>query len=526
MDLSENEEEVIPYELDEHSDNEIIEDEDELSEEISSQINLILTQNGDPEINKLTREIRTEFYEIKKNAQNNPSKLRSEKDTNEKKFLKDEKYYRSLIFNGTIEDLSSSSIKLELVDSINTPKLWDIWKFFRNNVSSMKQSQIVGLQMYYLVKETSTNKYIGIISLSSDFSRLKPRDEYIGWKLYKCDIKFNNLRYLMNISTCVPLQPFGFNFAGGKLLAMLVFSREVSQDFYNKLSKRKKNPKQYKLLGFTTTSLYGKGVQYSKLKQLKYLGKSSGWTTLPYPNDFYEKCKELCVLKGIDIPDKRKHIIFQKLFPKIGIKYREMQFGEYKRGVYFGTLYDNSLKLLGDKSTTNNTVMQTTDFNNLSTVDDIFKEWMSKWGNPRYNRLRSSKKIIRKINLYMTKNEKNRGYQETFRKKELERLGKKILPSSEINIQKMIEKGVEERKKKTNEYYKSKKRYEKKTFDQKYDISKLDNVSFIGNPLLLEVIPNLKNITSTEKDISNKDLAIRLNISYDSLRTILSKCKI
>ena len=57
-----------------------------------------------------------------------------------------------------------------------------------------------------------------------------------------------------NISICVPLHPFGFNFCGGKLLAMLAFSKEVYEYYY------KKNIK----LIFKTLSI---NISYSRIKQ-------------------------------------------------------------------------------------------------------------------------------------------------------------------------------------------------------------------------------------------------------------------
>jgi hypothetical protein len=72
----------------------------------------------------------------------------------------------------------------------------------------------------------------------------------------------------MNLSTCVGLQPFAFNYNGGKLLVKLAFSKEVMDKFYEKYNEQ--------LLGIITTGLYGKSIQYDRLKELKFIGYTSG----------------------------------------------------------------------------------------------------------------------------------------------------------------------------------------------------------------------------------------------------------
>jgi hypothetical protein len=74
-------------------------------------------------------------------------------------------------------------------------------------------------------------------------------------------------------STIVPSQPLGYNYVGGKLLALLCLSDEVQHQW----------KKQYGdvLAGVTTSSLYGKNKmgglsQYDNLKHWKKMGFSSG----------------------------------------------------------------------------------------------------------------------------------------------------------------------------------------------------------------------------------------------------------
>ena len=76
-------------------------------------------------------------------------------------------------------------------------------------------------------------------------------------------------------STIVPIQPLGYNLVGGKLLALLCLSDTVEKTWEY----------QYKdkLVGVTTTSLYGKTkeIPLSQYDRLKYW-KKMGWTALVY----------------------------------------------------------------------------------------------------------------------------------------------------------------------------------------------------------------------------------------------------
>jgi hypothetical protein len=140
---------------------------------------------------------------------------------NKKIFNHSKEYYENRVWYGTLEDLKKIKIKLIIVDN---NELTDIWNYYKHTVSSLnltKNSHLVGKQIYILVVDQITEKYLGIISLSSDYLHLEDRDKFIGWTNEDM-IEKKKLNYILNISTCVPLQPFGFNFTGGKLLTKLV----------------------------------------------------------------------------------------------------------------------------------------------------------------------------------------------------------------------------------------------------------------------------------------------------------------
>ena len=151
-------------------------------------------------------------------------------------------------------------------------ELSETWNTVRTFISTMKNNSNIGRNLNYLVKDRKTNKYLGVICISSDFLDLTPRDNYIGWERTK-KTQGHMINYTAIGSTIVPLQPLGYNYVGGKLLALLCLSDEVQYQW----------KKQYGdvLAGVTTTSLYGKNKagglsQYDNLKHWKKMGFSSG----------------------------------------------------------------------------------------------------------------------------------------------------------------------------------------------------------------------------------------------------------
>ena len=125
----------------------------------------------------------------------------------------------------------------------------ETWNAIRTFSSTMKNNSNIGRNLFYILIDEVTGKYLGVICISSDFLDLTPRDNNIGWSR-DVKTKENMINHTAIGSTIVPLQPLGFNYMGGKLLALMCLSDTVQADW----------KKQYgdTLVGVTTTSLYGK----------------------------------------------------------------------------------------------------------------------------------------------------------------------------------------------------------------------------------------------------------------------------
>ncbi len=145
-------------------------------------------------------------------------------------------------------------------------------------ISLPLESQI-GRQIMIGVKETNTNKYVGFIRLSSPVLSIKPRNNlFEGIKLMTNEVN----RYMINGSIIVPVQPFGYNYLGGKLLALICCSHEVREILKEKYGDK------IEPIFMETTSLYGdiKGMsQYDGLKPFMRYGDMTDSDLFLFPND-------------------------------------------------------------------------------------------------------------------------------------------------------------------------------------------------------------------------------------------------
>jgi len=321
-------------------------------------------------INKEEQPLREKILELCKNV----------KPFEHEKFRHNSEYYKNLVFvPKNIDDIKKIKIELEFAEDRSQK---DIWNYYRRYVSSLKilkNSKLIGRQIHILVKDNITKKYLGIMSLSSDAYNFEVRDKYIGWNN---ENKKENLKNIMNMSTCVSLQPFGFNFNGGKLLASLAFSKEVLNYFKEKYD-------YDDLLGITTTSLYGKSIQYDRLNNLKYLGNTKGHSSYKVPSEVTKLCNEFLKKEyNYNYDLKKKFIILQKTFDILNLP-KEDILSDNPKGIYFGFTYPESKKILKSKDKKNIKLTTT----NIKSVTEIFDWWIERWATQRYDNLLKNNKL-------------------------------------------------------------------------------------------------------------------------------------
>jgi hypothetical protein len=235
-------------------------------------------------------------------------------------------------------------------------ELAETWNAIRTFSSTMKNNSNIGRNLFYAVVDEKTDKYLGVICISSDFLDLTPRDNAIGWSR---DIKTQQhmINHTAIGSTIVPLQPLGFNYMGGKLLALLCLSDTVEKDWKARYGDT--------LVGVTTTSLYGNtksnGLsQYDGLDHWNKMGFSSGsvafepkrttsrmifdWIKENHPRKYFEWW-EAKNQQGLPLKRDHKNRSLNFAYSKLGIP-KNLIRTEHQRGIYFSPLYTNTNEYL------------------------------------------------------------------------------------------------------------------------------------------------------------------------------------
>ena len=183
------------------------------------------------------------------------------------------------IFNDPTMNPMDMDITLEEIDE-------KTFTNFTTQIATFPIEPQIGRRMTFGLKENNTNKYLGFIRIASPVSSISPRNEYFGGKL---PLKKVN-QHFYNGQTIVPVQPFGYNYLGGKLVALACISNEV-KDLFNK----KYNSD---ICVFETTSLYGDDKQvsmYDGLKPyIKYKGLTQSKNTLNPTDEIYFTIRDIC----------------------------------------------------------------------------------------------------------------------------------------------------------------------------------------------------------------------------------------
>lgn len=257
------------------------------------------------------------------------------------------------------EKVSTGMDGTNVTQKIKRSDLPERWNTARTFISTMKNNSNIGRNLNFFAQDKKTGKYLGVVCISSDFLDLTPRDNVIGWEREK-KTQGGMINYTAIGSTIVPFQPLGYNYVGGKLLALLCLSDTV-QDLWKK---------QYgdTLVGVTTTSLYGKtkanGLsQYDNLDHWQPMGFTSGSVSFEPERDTRYEIREwlkknhtrkyfewYVAKKPSGQPYKRDHKnrSLSFTYSKLGIP-KELIRSEHARGIYFSPLYDNTYDFLCGK---------------------------------------------------------------------------------------------------------------------------------------------------------------------------------
>lgn len=221
----------------------------------------------------------------------------------------------------------------------------DEWLMLRVFCHSMAFDQNPGRFFRFAVIDEVTGKYLGCTSIGSDVISIKARDKWIGWT-QKDRTETGRLKNTV-IGTCImACQPFGYNFLGGKLVASLMADDVVAESWEEMTGS--------KLVGLTTTSLYGTESMYNGIPYWKKMGATEGKIFLKPDDSVYkewhhwlkehkpEEYLKATVKEGINGPITGiKQKILDLAFRTASIRASKYVHG-FKRGVYYCVRYENA----------------------------------------------------------------------------------------------------------------------------------------------------------------------------------------
>ena len=182
---------------------------------------------------------------------------------------------------------------------------WDVIHKFQSLHDGVN---ICGRSMKFLVINETDDTFLGVIRFNLFLPKIKLIDKMVGWSN---ETKYNQKMYqkIVNLQTLVSTQPFGFNCLGGKLLTSISSSKEVTNFWKQKYGD---------IFSLVTMSLTGGLCQYTRLKSFKHIGNILGDSKI-------------------------------------------------ERGIYWCNLYDNSLSLLRNETTSIH--------GELKSIGEITTEW-------------------------------------------------------------------------------------------------------------------------------------------------------
>jgi hypothetical protein len=309
-----------------------------------------------------------------------------------------EKLIKEVKSNFWVPNEPDDYAKLYPIMQIYNGELAETWNAIRTFSSTMKNNSNIGRNLFYTVIDQQTGKYLGVICISSDFLDLTPRDNAIGWSR---DVKTQQgmVNHTAIGSTIVPLQPLGFNYMGGKLLALLCLSDTVQLDWKVRYGDT--------LVGVTTTSLYGNtksnGLsQYDGLEHWNKMGFSSGsvafeptrttkrmvfdWIRENHPRKYFEWWEAKNV-GGMPLKRDHKNRSLNFAYSKLGIP-KNLIRTEHQRGIYFSPLYDNTFEYLR-KEITDKDLIKSFD-TSTEALTDI---WKTKYAKGRISMLKKKNTV-------------------------------------------------------------------------------------------------------------------------------------
>ena len=197
--------------------------------------------------------------------------------------------------------------------------------------------------------------FLGLAFLASPVINMGARDQHLGLSKDPSE-KGRQLRHYADLSVCVPTQPFGWYWNGGKLIALIATTLgDYWQERYCD-----------ELKGIVTTSLWGKGSQYNRV--YKFLGYTKGYGHLHITDERYVEMLVWMRNNNVEVPSSRfgagsnpRMRRIQAYLRASGDKTITLKHGQ-QRGIYYHDAVGPETRV------------------------DVIRHWQTRWGTPRFER--------------------------------------------------------------------------------------------------------------------------------------------
>ena len=173
--------------------------------------------------------------------------------------------------------------------------------------------------------------------------------------------KGRKLNHTAIASTVVPTQPFGFNFLGGKLIAALLTTNVVREEWQSRYGDC--------LVGATTTCLYGSPCMYDGIPYWRKLGYATGSVPIVPDKEIYRYWRRWVAanrsaefqrltktLGNAGAATSEKLRVLGLIFTAAGLSPANFRHG-FQRGVYFSSFYKYTREFLCGKVSEEKLVM-------------------------------------------------------------------------------------------------------------------------------------------------------------------------
>lgn len=281
--------------------------------------------------------------------------------------------------------LNPKKIDVQLIPTTKANEYEDLFKA-ATTFWSVPISRGYGRRMRFIVLDTYHNAVIGIVGLMDPVFNLSARDNWVGWSLNQ---KYKRLRSVMDCYVLGAVPPYNA-ILGGKLVASLVFSKELRDHFYRKyhgtMSEIARVKHDGKLALLTVTSALGRSSIYNRLslpwgQKYQSIGYTQGYGVFHVPNELFFKIKEALEF------DEHPYANGYKFGQGPNWKLRVLRYAMERVG--FGYLINHGIRRevfaieLGHntKRFLNGQARRHLGFTN--SVADISSFWIERWGLPR-----------------------------------------------------------------------------------------------------------------------------------------------